>query len=63
LHLLLGVPLQVEPVDARDGHVDGQLYGVVGPGHLLRSLHLLSELLHAPAKLVRIAEESAKWVF
>ena len=61
--LLLRVALEVEAVEARDRHVDGQFDRVVGPGHLLRSLHLLGELLHAPAQLVRVAEEAAEWVF
>ncbi len=61
--LLLGVALEVEAADAGDGHVDGQLDRVVGPGHFLGPLHLLAELFHAPAQLVRVAEEVAEGVF
>ena len=61
--LLLGVALEVQPGDSRDRHVHGQLDCVVGPGDLLGALHLLRELRHAPAQLVRVAEEAAEWVF
>ena len=63
LRLLLGVALQVHALKAGDRHVDGQLDRVVGPGHFLRALHLLRELLHAPAQLVRVAEQAAEGVF
>src|SRR5215211_736788 len=63
LRLLLGVALKVQPVDARHRHVDRELDRIVGPGHLLRPLHLLGELRHAPPQLVGVAEQSAEWVF
>ena len=63
LSLLLGVSLEVEALYARHRHIDGELDRVVGPGHLLGALHLLRELRHAPAQLVRIAEEAAEGVF
>ena len=61
--LLLGVALEVHAGEAGDGHLDGELDRVVSPRHLLRSLHLLGELLHAPAQLIRVAEEAAEGVF
>ena len=63
LGLLLAVALEVEPLDAGDRHVHGELDRVVGPGDLLRALHLLGELRHPPPQLVRVAEQSAEWVF
>ena len=30
---------------------------------LLGALHLLGELRHTPAKLLRVAEQAAKWIF
>ena len=44
-------------MDRGDGHVDGQLDRVVGPGNALRALHLLRELGQATLEVVRIAEE------
>src|SRR5918996_2041330 len=61
--LLLGVPLQVHALQPGDRHVDRELDCVVRPGHALGALHLLGELGHAPAQLVRVAEEAAEGVF
>ena len=59
LRLLLGRPLDVDPVDRGHGHVDRELDRVVGPGERLRALHLLGHLLH-PALEVRVVEEVAE---
>ena len=48
---------QLEAVDRGDGHVDRELDRVVGPGDPLRGLHLLGQLLHPGAELVRVTEE------
>jgi hypothetical protein len=61
--LLLGVALQVDAVDRRDGHVDGELDRVVRPGDALGGLHLLRELLHPGAELIRVAEQVEGRVF
>ena len=39
------------------------LIALSGPLHALGALHLLRELLHAPGKLFRVAEEAAEGVF
>ena len=58
LHLLLGVALEVEPLQPGHSHVDGELDRVVGPGDPLSGLHLLGQLGHAPAQLLGVAEDS-----
>src|SRR4029450_4640527 len=60
--LLLGVSLEVQPGQARDGHVHGELDRVVRPRDLLCALPLLRELGHASAQLVGVAEEAAEWI-
>ena len=59
LGLLLGVALQVHAVDRGDGHVDGELDRVVGPGEVLGRLHLLGHLLQ-PALKVRVVEKASE---
>ena len=61
--LLLGVALEVEPVDAGHRELHGQPDRVVRPGHLLGALHLLGHLGQSPAQLVRVAEQPAEGIF
>ena len=56
LRLSLGVALDVDSVDSRDGHIDRKLDRVIGPRQRLLSLHLLRELCDSPLQLVWIAE-------
>ena len=58
--LLVAAALEVEPVDRGDGHVDGELDRVVGPGDLLRALHLLGHLAELAPQLLGVAEHAAK---
>src|SRR5947209_19106098 len=58
--LVLRVALQIEAVDRGDGYVDGELDRVVGPRDLLGALHLLCELGHPAAQLLRVAEEAER---
>ena len=55
--LCLGVALEVDAVDGRDGHVDGELDGVIGPGQRLLALHLRGELGEAPLQVLRVTEQ------
>jgi len=41
----------------------GKFDRIVGPGDLLRALHLLRQLGHSAPELVRVAEEPAEWIF
>src|SRR3954469_19162163 len=59
LRLLLGRALDVDALDRRDRHVDGELDRVVGPCQGLGGLHVLRHLLHAALEL-RVVEEPAK---
>ena len=54
--LLVARPLEVEPGDRSDGHLDREANRVVREGDLLRALHLLRELAEAPLELLGIAE-------
>src|SRR4051794_38123652 len=58
--LLVARTGQLHGADRSGRHVDGELDRVVGPGDLLSSLHLLLKLLHSPAHLLGIAEESTE---
>src|SRR4051794_13168488 len=58
--LLVARTGQLHRADRSGRHVDGELDRVVRPGDLLSSLHLLLELLHSPAHLLRVTEESTK---
>ena len=53
-------PLSSIELDRGDGHVDGELDRVVGPGDLLGALHLLGELLHAAAHLLGVPEQATE---
>ena len=55
--LRLGAALQVDALDRRDRHVDGELDRVVGPGQFLLALHLIGELREAPLQLLRVSEQ------
>ena len=57
LGLRLGVALDVDPADGRDGHVDGELDRVVRPHEPLVALHLFRELRQAALELLRVAEQ------
>jgi len=57
LCLVLGVALDVDAFDRRDGHIDSQLDRVVGPCQALLSLHLLGEVSQPSLQLVRVAEQ------
>ena len=59
LGLLLGRALDVDPVDRRHRHVDGELDGVVGPSEGLGTLHLLGHLLKALLE-IRVVEETTE---
>ncbi len=59
LGLLLGGALDVDAIDGRDRHVDGELDGVVGPSEVLGALHLFCHLLE-PLLELRIVEETAE---
>ena len=51
-------PLRSRVADRGDRHVDGELDRVVGPGDLLRALHLLGHVGEPRPELVRVAEEA-----
>ena len=59
LGLLLGRALDVDAVDRRHRHVDGELDGVVGPSEVLGTLHLLGHLLETLLE-IRVVEETTE---
>ncbi len=59
--LLLGLPRQIQALDAGDGHLHGQVDGVVRPGDLLDTLHLLHHVLQVALQILRVAKHATKW--
>ncbi len=50
----VGAALQVDAIDRRDGHIDGEFDRVVRPRQALLTLHLGGELGKAPLELLWI---------
>ena len=59
LGLRVGVALEVDAFDRRDGHVNCELDRVVGPRESLLPLHLFGELGETTLELLRVAEDVA----
>ena len=63
LRLLLGVPLEIETVEAGHGHLDRELDRVVRPHHSSRFLHVFGQLLEPAPELLGIPEKALERVF